>query len=654
MEREEKIKEVSDCLIQNLIKEKKCLIIVNNKTKQYECLESDEVFKTIIDDSGSIEELYNTLFLDNKNNGMEDKAGYRQFEDLSVFQRDRYRANLSFAVNNKECIYELVQSRINDDEMAIFIMGQSYFFNHNTIEKEKADTIQEAYLFSMIVNLSDDSCINPNTTEVRSDRQDFMDIKYSDWRLMISNMFKEQDKILFLRASSPENIINTLETKPRFNIDLQMKNIQGEYIWSRLNFARMKHFSRENPRFLYTVYDISEDMNQLLRQEGITKAVEEQNEILQRLDQKKTQYFANMSHEFRAPINAIMGMSEVILCNSKDANIREYAGDIKNASKKLLYLVNDVLDLSKIQAGKMEIVPVEYEMEDLVRNVGNVIRLMVQDKSLAYEVNIAKDVPKRLFGDEIRISQVLTNLLTNAVKYTDQGKVTLTINAVKDSKGMNAIEYIVEDTGCGIKPEDMGKLFESYERVNLERNRSVEGTGLGMGIVTGLLEAMNSKLNVESQYGKGSRFSFVLAQNYVTSSPVSQNINMTKELEVTDKLILVVDDIPLNLKVADVLLKPFGANVELVNNGKDALEMMKQKEYDLIFLDHMMPDMDGVETLKQARKISDYYKDAAIIALTGNASVTARDEYMCMGFTDYLEKPILPDKMKEILRTYIG
>lgn len=654
MKREEKIKEVSDCLIQNLIKEKKCLILVNNRTKQYECLESDEVFKTIIDERGSIDGLYNTLFLNNKNNGMEDKAGYKQFENLSVFQRDQYRANLSFVVNDKERMYELMQSRISDDEMAIFITEQSYLFDHSTIEKEKAYTIQEAYLFSMIVDLSDDSCINPNTTEVMSDRQDFMDIKYSDWRLMISNMFKEQDRILFLRASSPENIINTLETKSRFNIDLQMMNVQGDYIWSRLCFARMKNFSRENPRFLYTVYDISEDMNQLLRQEGITKAVEEQNEILQHLDQKKTQFFANMSHEFRAPINAIMGMSEVILCNSKEGNIREYAGDIKNASKMLLHLVNDILDLSKIQAGKMEIVPVEYETEDLVRNVGNVIRLMVQDKSLAYEVNIAKDVPKRLFGDEIRIAQVLTNLLTNAVKYTDQGKVTLTLNAVKDLKGMDAIEYIVEDTGCGIKPEDMDKLFDSYERVNLERNRRVEGTGLGMGIVTGLLEAMNSKLNVESQYGKGSRFSFVLAQNYVNTSPVPQNISSNKELELGDKLILVVDDVPLNLKVVEVLLKPFGANVELVNNGKDALEMMKQKKYDLILLDHMMPGMDGVETLKQAREISDYYKDAAIIAMTGNASVTARDEYLCMGFTDYLEKPILQDKMKEILRAYIG
>ncbi len=654
MSTEEKIDEVYHCLMQNYKKNVKCLIIVNNKTRQYECLESDEVFQSIISDSGSIDGLYKTLFLENKNHiGTEEKGGYRQFEDLSVFQRDRYRTSLNFVVNGKECIYDLVQSSMNEEEMAITIMEQSAFVDSNAIEKEKADTIQESYLFSMIVNLADDSCINPNTTEVRSDRQDFMDLKYSDWRLKISNMFKEEDKILFLRASSPERIINTLENRPRFSIDLQMMNLQGEYIWCRLSFARMKNFSRENPRFLYVVHDISEDMNQLLRQEGITKAVEEQNKILQRLDQEKSQFFANMSHEFRAPINAIMGMNEIILCNSKEANIREYAQDIKNASKMLLHLVNDILDLSKIQAGKMEIVPVEYETEDLVRNVGNVIRYMVQDKSLAYEVHIGEHVPKRLYGDEIRIAQVLTNLLTNAVKYTDHGKITLSLNAVKDGKDMDAIEYIVEDTGCGIKPEDMEKLFDSYGRVNLERNRRVEGTGLGMGIVTGLLEAMNSKLQVESQYGKGSRFSFVLAQNYVKSSPVTQNPGNAKEVKLEDKRILVVDDTELNLKVVDVLLRQLGANPELVSNGADALERMKQKEYDLVFLDHMMPVMDGIETLKQARQISDYYKNATIIALTGNASVTARDEYLCMGFTDFLEKPILPDQMKEIIRTYI-
>lgn len=656
MTKEERIQQVASSLMRNSMNRAKCVIIVNNRMKNYECVETNDFFKTIIAENGSINELYNALFFCNKTNGLEDTGGYKQFVDLSVFERDQYRMNLQFIVENKEYEYGLIQSRINDDEMALIIMEQEYFFDSAMIEKEKADTIQEAFLFSMIVDLADDSCITPNTTEVRSNRQDFMNIKYSDWRLMISKMFKEQDQILFLRASSPENIINTLECRARFHIDLQMMNMQGEYAWSRLSFARMKKFSRENPRFLYTVDDITDDMNQLLRQEGIAKAVEEQNEILQRVDQEKTRFFANMSHEFRTPINAIMGLNEIILCNSKEANIREYAQDIKNASKTLLHLVNDVLDFSKIQARKMEIVPVEYETEELIKNVSNMIQLEVQNKSLDYEVQVANDVPKRLFGDEIRISQIITNLLTNAVKYTDQGKVTLSIKTTKDTQGMDAIEYAVEDTGCGIKEEDMEKLFSSYGRLNLERNRRVEGTGLGMGIVTGLLEEMNSCLHVESEYGKGSRFSFVLTQNYVDVSPVNLQKDSAapeEELNLSDTKILVVDDNLINLKVADILLQKIGGNADLVDNGLDALEMMKQQRYDVIFLDYMMPDLDGVETMKQARGLSEYYQNATFVALTGNVSPTARDEYLCMGFTDYLEKPIDLEKMKELLRTYI-
>ena len=234
--------------------------------------------------------------------------------------------------------------------------------------------------------------------------------------------------------------------------------------------------------------------------------------------------------------------------------------------------------------------------------------------------------------------------------------MTLSVKTAKDARGMDAIEYVVEDTGCGIKAEDMEKLFSSYGRLNLERNRRVEGTGLGMGIVTGLLEAMNSCLHVESEYGKGSRFSFVLTQNYVdtTSASLQKDSDAPeKELNLGDKKMLVVDDTPMNLKVVDILLKKMGGNADLADSGLDALEMMKRQEYDLIFLDHMMPDMDGVDTLKRAREISEYYRNAAFVALTGNVSPTARDEYLCLGFTDYLEKPIIPEKMKKILRTYI-
>ena len=653
MIKENRIQQVFHSLVNYSMSSAKCVIIVNNKTKKYKCLQRNECFKSIIVEEGTTEELYNALFLNNKKDDKTDVGDYKKFKNLSVFDRDHYSVNLNVVVNDKEYEFRLLQTRINDDEMSIVIMEQDHIYDSNLIEKEKADIFQESYLFSMIVDLKEDACINPNTTEVRSERQDFMDIKYSDWRLMISNMFKEQDRILFLRASSIENVINTLESKPRFHIDLQMMNMQGQYAWSRLDFARMKNFSRENPRFLYTVKDISEEMNQLLRQEGITKAVEEQNKILQHADQERTRFFANMSHEFRAPINAIMGMNEVILANSNEDIIREYAGHIKDASRILLQLVNDVLDFSKIEAGKMEIVPVEYENEALIQNVSNMIKLMAEEKALKFDVKISDDVPKRLFGDEIRISQILTNLLTNAVKYTDNGKVILYENIAKDAQGMDAIEYVVEDTGCGIKPEDMEKLFDTYGRIDIERNRRVEGTGLGIGIVIGLLDAMNSTLKVESEYGKGSRFSFVLTQNYVETVASSQdvdNIILDKEVNLRNKNILLVDDALLNRMVADVLLNQLGGKADMADNGFDALKMMEKKEYDIVFLDHNMPDIDGIETLKRARGISEYYKNTIFIALTGHASSTARDEYMCMGFNDYLEKPVSIDKMKEIIQ----
>lgn len=656
MDKEQRVRQVLDGIIQTSMNMAKCIVVVNNVTKRFECIKSDDFFKTIIAQYGTAQELYDILFLNNKAVGSEDVGEYKQFRNLSVFERNQYRANLRFIVDNIERDYSVILVSVNTDETALIILEGDNVSYSDRIEQEKAETIQESYLFSMIVNLLDDSCINPNTTEVSSDRQDFMDIKYSDWRLMISKMFKEQDRVLFLRASSPDNVINTLEVRPRFHIDLQMMNMQGQYAWSRLTFARMKNFSRKNPRFLFTVDDISEDMNQLLRQEGITKAVEEQNKILQREDKEKTRFFANMSHELRAPINVIMGMNEIILRNSKEEKIREYAEDIKSASKTLLQLVNDVLDFSKIQAGKMEIVPVEYETKELVRNTSKIISLMVQEKSLEYEVKIDDDVPDKLFGDEIRITQILTNLLTNAVKYTDRGKVTLIIKTTRDAQGMDAIEYAVEDTGCGIRQEDMGKLFSTYGRLDLERNRRVEGTGLGIGIVTGLLEAMNSNLNVESEYGKGSRFSFALTQNYVTEK--SDDVNdeysdMAKKPDLRNKKILVVDDAPINLKVMEILLESIDGKADTADNGAAALEMMNKEEYDIVFLDHVMPGMDGVETLKRAREISPYYTNAVFVALTGNVSPTARDEYICKGFTDYLKKPITVEELIELLNMYI-
>ena len=540
-------------------------------------------------------------------------------------------------------------------EVALLLGKRDEHSLSKNLEVEKADTIQESYLYSMIVDLAEDNCINPNTTEVSSDRQDYMNIQYSQWRLKICNMFKEQDKTLFLRASAPENVINTLEDKAKFHLDIQMMNMQGTFIWVRLGFARMKNFSRENPRFLYTVEDISEDMDQLLKQEGLTKAVEEQNQNLQKAEQERTLLFASMSHEIRTPINAIMGMNEIILRDTKDDNIKSYAQDIKDASRLLLNLVNDILDFSKIEAGRMEIIPTEYRLEEMLRSICNLMKGKMEAKYLDFELNIGENVPSVLYGDEIRISQILINIMTNAIKYTDNGKVSLSVEYTQDGDGNDAIRYCVEDTGIGIKEEDIKKLFGSYERFDLERNRRVEGTGLGMGIVNGLLSAMNSHLEVSSVYGKGSIFSFTLAQKVIDYTPINTGLkdNSLKNKEEKifyEKRALLVDDVLINLKVGELILKRFIKHVDVAHSGKEALHMIADKDYDIVAIDFMMPEMDGEEVMKSIKAMGGKYESIPIVVLTGDYSVTARDEYMSMGFTDYLEKPLMPEELAAVLK----
>ena len=633
---------------------------MDNEKGTYHVAEWNEYFEAIFKQDGSLRDLYCALFSCCEQQSEESKNDYDKFIDEEVFKKDKYQGGIRFNLKEEEKNYFFRFLKISPIQSVILFFEEEFFTQSNMLELEKIDTIQESYLFSMMVDLVSDSCVNPNTTEIHASRQDYMDIKYSDWRLMISNMFKEEDKVLFLRASSPENVINTLEMQSYFHIDLQMKNMQGEFIWCRLMFARMKNFSRENPRFVYTVSDISEDIAQLLRQEGLIKAIEEQNERLQEADKNKTKFFSNMSHEIRTPINAIMGMNEVILRDCKDETIRGYAKDVKAASQYLLSLVNDILDYSKIEAGKMEIVPVEYDMEDLLNGVCNLIKPRMAEKSLEFELKVGEDVPPRLFGDEIRISQILLNLLTNAIKYTEQGKVSFWVEREEDVNGQVAIKFTIKDTGIGIKPEDMKALFEEYGRLDLLKNRNKEGTGLGISIVQGLLSQMKSQLKVESVYGKGSTFSFVLLQKEVTErlvclsdSTKESTESKTEELDIKDKKVLVVDDTAVNLHIFKALIAPYEIEVACSTSGKDALHMMKNDTYNIIFLDHLMPEMDGIETLNELRNINDYYKNVPVIALTSNYSPTARAEYISLGFTDYLEKPIVLDRLDEMLHMHL-
>ena len=640
-----------------------CIVEVDNDKKIYNVRKSNEYFDKMLKKEGTLRELYCSMFSGCRRDAEDnDTNNYSRFIDESVFRKDKYHGSVHFDMNGVESSYYFRFAKISEDKSVVAFFSESYS-QSNLLELEKIDTIQESYLFSMIVNLANDSCVNPSTTETNAVRQDYMDIKYSEWRLMIANMFKDEDKVLFLRASSPENILNTLELQNNFHIDLQMMNMQGKLVWCRLKFARMKNFSRENPRFVYTVSDISDDIAQLIQQEGMIKAIEEQNERLKEADKKKSKFVSGMSHEIRAPINAIVGLNEVILRDCKDEIIRGYAKDIKSASQYLLSLVNDILDYSKIEAGKMEIVPVEYNMRDLIIRVCNLIRPKLVGKNIEFEMKLGEDVPKRLFGDEIRISQILINLLVNSVKYTNEGKVSFYVEKVADLNGQVAIKFSVHDTGVGIKQEDMATFFEEYGRIDLIKNRNTEGTGLGMSIVQGLLAQMKSQLIVESVYGKGSTFSFVLLQKVVNEKEVQDAENETEGeckgnqenaiREIPDRNILVVDDSAINLHVVEALMAPYKANVECVNGGRKAIEMMKQKKYDIVFIDHMMPEMDGIETLNELRRIDNYYNKVPVVALTGNYSPTAREEYVSLGFTDYLEKPILLEALNTIINKYV-
>lgn len=653
--REDSIKKVTDSLVDQLMNLAECIILVDHSTGKYEMIKSNDFFLSIIKEKGTSEELFKVLYMSSRDKNKSFVSEYEEFVELSVFEKNEYRADFYFENDGKKYLSTMYQVRISPTEVALLLGKRDEHSLSKNLEVEKADTIQESYLYSMIVDLAEDNCINPNTTEVSSDRQDYMNIQYSQWRLKICNMFKEQDKTLFLRASAPENVINTLEDKAKFHLDIQMMNMQGTFIWVRLGFARMKNFSRENPRFLYTVEDISEDMDQLLKQEGLTKAVEEQNQNLQKAEQERTLLFASMSHEIRTPINAIMGMNEIILRDTKDDNIKSYAQDIKDASRLLLNLVNDILDFSKIEAGRMEIIPTEYRLEEMLRSICNLMKGKMEAKYLDFELNIGENVPSVLYGDEIRISQILINIMTNAIKYTDNGKVSLSVEYTQDGDGNDAIRYCVEDTGIGIKEEDIKKLFGSYERFDLERNRRVEGTGLGMGIVNGLLSAMNSHLEVSSVYGKGSIFSFTLAQKAIDYTPINTGLkdNSLKNKEEKifyEKRALLVDDVLINLKVGELILKRFIKHVDVAHSGKEALHMIADKDYDIVAIDFMMPEMDGEEVMKSIKAMGGKYESIPIVVLTGDYSVTARDEYMSMGFTDYLEKPLMPEELAAVLK----
>ncbi len=420
----------------------------------------------------------------------------------------------------------------------------------------------------------------------------------------------------------------------------------------------MMAFSLETPdykRLLKTMEEL----------EKTKEEAEEAKEVALAANQAKARFLANMSHEIRTPINAVLGMNEMILKESREDAIRTYAADIESSGRMLLSLINDILDFSKIESGKMEIIPVEYDLFSLINESYHMIIGRAREKNLELSIENNRDLPKRLMGDKIRIQQIIMNLLTNAVKYTAKGKITLGLDCEKTEDDRLFLKISVKDTGIGIRKEDQEKLFESFQRIEEDKNRNVEGTGLGLAITKQLVDLMEGTLSVESVYELGSVFTVSIPQRIVSNEPLGEFIvsdmtqaaadsGRTERLWAPQGRILAVDDMAMNLKVITGFLRDTGIVIDTAQSGSECLEKVKQHHYHIIFMDHMMPGMDGIETLHRLREMSDNENSGTpVIMLTANAIAGVKDEYLAEGFCDYLSKPVRESELEQMILKYL-
>jgi len=415
-------------------------------------------------------------------------------------------------------------------------------------------------------------------------------------------------------------------------------------------------FSLETPDYQKLMQTMEELQQAKLEAEEAKKRAESANQF-------KSTFLANMSHEIRTPINAVLGMNEMILRESNQENILEYASNIQSASAGLLSLINDILDISKIESGKMELSLAEYSLFQLLKDSYNMINPQMKTKRLDFVIENESMIPDRLYGDEGRIRQIIFNLLTNAYKYTKKGKVILRIKHKAVSRTEIVLVIAVEDTGIGITEEDQKRLFDTFERFDETRNRNIEGAGLGLAITKQLAELMNGDIGVISELEKGSLFYVEIPQRavgeeklgnfYERYKTVPENKINYKNWEAKEGRILVVDDVYTNLLVVKNLLKHTGLQMDLAKSGKECLELTQKKAYHLILLDHMMPEMDGVETLHRLKEQKGPNEHTPVAVSTANAISGAMQQYFKEGFDDYISKPATGKELEEIVLKYL-
>lgn len=407
------------------------------------------------------------------------------------------------------------------------------------------------------------------------------------------------------------------------------------------------------------VTDLTERMENIARLERAIQEAENAN-------QSKTIFLANMSHEIRTPMNAIIGFAELAGKKNTNKEIREYIDGIRLSSRNLLAIINDILDITKIESGKMEIIPADYYVADLLDDVSLIISQQAKQKGLSFFMKTDETIPTKMFGDKVRIRGVLINILNNAVKYTNEGSVTFETKVISRTDDNVKLGFIISDTGIGIREENMGNLFKSFERLDQQINYGVEGSGLGLSIAKGYVTLMGGEISVESVYGQGSTFTVKIDQKVIDPSPmhhrftidrVSENPEPAAQLVIRDTRVLLVDDNRVNLMVAKGLLASYGLTVDTASGGAEAIELCKKTHYPIVFLDQMMPGMDGIETMKRIRYIDDFYTGGSgggrIVALTANAIRGTRQMLIDEGFDEYLGKPMNLKQVERVLVTYI-
>jgi len=437
--------------------------------------------------------------------------------------------------------------------------------------------------------------------------------------------------------------------------------IRDRYVYSAGSYM----LERENIYYgkMYVLGDITENYH-------YTQGIKEQAQIMKELkeqaesaNQAKSAFVSNMSHEIRTPMNAIVGLTDVLLRGSLPAKERQYLLDIKSSGKALLELINDLLDFSKIEAGKFEISEDTYNIAQMLRDIQVIGNTRTGDKNVQLVMDIDRDIPRLLYGDGLRIRQVIINIMNNAIKFTEKGSVTVKVKQQKREGKKVQLFFSVKDTGQGIRKEDLSRLFDAFTQVDIKKNRGKEGTGLGLAISKQLVSMMGGELSVISEYGKGSEFYFTLwegieSQDNINDFTKAGEVQEEEEKFFTftapDAKVLLVDDNEINREVALALLEPFEMQIETAADGKEALELVQKKKYDLVFMDHFMPVMDGVEAAKKIRLLDgEYYQKLPVIALTADAVQGVKEEFIAAGMNDFISKPISMDSITKAIKLWL-